>query len=515
MITWMQRHRKWLVITIWISTIAFVGAGFVGWGMYDFNLSRTSSVAKVGDEKISFMEFNRRFAQIFNYYKQISEGTLTEQEAKEQGLDGVALQTLIEDKLLLNFAKELGIGASEDEIISILISDREFADESGNFDKEIYYRLLAQNDIDARDYEQMLTDGIVLSKLSSLFNLPVNENELQMLASNFFMQDSLSIAKVEQDDTPVDLNTNEETEKQMIELWQRYKEEFRTQKYYDISTYFLPVEKDEAFDKTALKAFYESNKHNYKDFSGKILAYEEAENEVINHYNLEQIKSEANKAYLALSKKELEFQKDLNITDSHVYYPTELLNTSKAGAVLKPFVFELNGQSGYMIVRVNSINPARVKTFDEARNEVIPLYELAMKKQRLNEKAEKALPNFKGKNIGLVSRDSARENDKVDEKIMSDAEFSFFLMNVFNSNQKEGFVLFDDKKAILYAINAQKLLNNAKLEQYKDTLKQNVKTIKANELKKDLLAQLRKKYPIELYYEFETKQANVVEDKIK
>ena len=32
MITWMQRHKRWLVITIWISTIAFVGAGFVGWG---------------------------------------------------------------------------------------------------------------------------------------------------------------------------------------------------------------------------------------------------------------------------------------------------------------------------------------------------------------------------------------------------------------------------------------------------------------------------------------------------
>ena len=49
MITWMQKHKKYLVITIWISTIAFVGAGFVGWGAYDFNKSRATSVAKVGD----------------------------------------------------------------------------------------------------------------------------------------------------------------------------------------------------------------------------------------------------------------------------------------------------------------------------------------------------------------------------------------------------------------------------------------------------------------------------------
>ena len=46
MITWMQRHKKWLIITIWISTIAFVGAGFVGWGAYDFGKSQ-GTIAKV------------------------------------------------------------------------------------------------------------------------------------------------------------------------------------------------------------------------------------------------------------------------------------------------------------------------------------------------------------------------------------------------------------------------------------------------------------------------------------
>lgn len=499
MITWMQRHRKWLVITIWISTIAFVGAGFVGWGMYDFNLNRTSSVAKVGDEKIGFMEFNRRFAQIFNYYKQLSDGALTEQEAKERGLDGVALQTLIEDKLLLSFAKELGIGAGEDEIISILITDKEFADESGNFDKEIYYKLLAQNEIDAKDYEQMLTDTIILTKLSALFNLPVSENELQMLASNFFMQDNLSIAKVEKDNAPVNFK-GEEAERKMIELWQQYKDEFKTQKYYEISEYFLPAKKDAGFDKAALQAFYDKNKQDYKDFNGKILAYDEVENEVINNFALEQQKGDANRAYLALTKKELEFQRDLNITDSDVYYPTELLNTSKAGAVLKPFVFEKGGQNGYMIVRVNSINPARTKTFDEAKNEISPLYALSVQKERLSEKARKALSSFKGKNIGLVSRDSTRNDKIVDEKMMNDGEFSFFLMNVFNANDKAGFVLFDDK-AILYSINAQRLPNSQKVQQYKETLTQNVKNIKANELKKELLAQLRKKYAVEIYYE--------------
>ena len=80
MLTWMQHHKKYLVITIWISVIAFVGAGFAGWGAYDFNLNRSSSVAVVGDEKITFSEFNMRYNQIFGYYNQISNGALEKDE---------------------------------------------------------------------------------------------------------------------------------------------------------------------------------------------------------------------------------------------------------------------------------------------------------------------------------------------------------------------------------------------------------------------------------------------------
>lgn len=95
--------QKYLVVTIWISTIAFVGAGFLGWGAYDFNLNRSSSVAVVGDEKINYNEFNVRYNQIFNYYNQISNGGLNEESAKQLGIENAALSSLVEDKLLLNF----------------------------------------------------------------------------------------------------------------------------------------------------------------------------------------------------------------------------------------------------------------------------------------------------------------------------------------------------------------------------------------------------------------------------
>ena len=56
MITWMQKHRKYLIVTVWISSIAFIAATMVGWGAYNFS-SSASNVAEVGNIKISIDDF--------------------------------------------------------------------------------------------------------------------------------------------------------------------------------------------------------------------------------------------------------------------------------------------------------------------------------------------------------------------------------------------------------------------------------------------------------------------------
>ena len=86
MINWMQKHKKSLIPTVWISTIAFVGAGFVGWGAYDLNKSRSTSVAKVGDTAISIKEFQNKYSEVYNYLKSISDGKFTD----EQGVENIS-----------------------------------------------------------------------------------------------------------------------------------------------------------------------------------------------------------------------------------------------------------------------------------------------------------------------------------------------------------------------------------------------------------------------------------------
>ncbi|MDE7254588.1 MAG: SurA N-terminal domain-containing protein, partial [Helicobacter sp.] len=99
MIQWMQKHKKYLVITIWISTIAFVGAGFVGWGAYSFAMGERF-VAKVGDNTISRSDLEREYARLFAIYNQLTGGKLGQKEAEGLGLRNQALNNLIYTQLM-------------------------------------------------------------------------------------------------------------------------------------------------------------------------------------------------------------------------------------------------------------------------------------------------------------------------------------------------------------------------------------------------------------------------------
>ncbi|ELZ7567385.1 SurA N-terminal domain-containing protein [Campylobacter upsaliensis] len=501
MLTWMQHHKKYLVVTIWISVIAFVGAGVVGWGAYDYNQNRNSSVAIVGNEKISFVEFNLRYNQIYGYYNQISNGALSEENTEKLGLKDIALNSLIEDKLLLNFAKNLGLWANENEVIQELSAAEEFQNVNGIFDKNIYYAILKQNNILSKNYEQILGDRIILNKLNKIFEFPAKENELQMLAASYFMQDALEIAKITFDKK--DLAVDENALKQ---LWEAHKNDFKTRKSYELSSYFIEAKKSN-FSQDELRAFYqnENNKFKYKAQDGKILDFELAKEMIIKDLSLEKTKNLANEKFVALRNQKDDFQKDFNISEEDQNYPLELLAKAKNKDILKPIIWQKCEnkicKDGFIILRLNQTNPVRVKNFEEARAEVLPMYYSEIAQKALEEKAQKALPTFKGIELEFVDRNSIKDAKKVSDEILNNAEFSFFLSQVFNTDQNSSYVLINDSKAILYRIKKQKLNSNKQdFNQYQTMLESSLKTLKSSEIKQELLEELKKTYKIKIYH---------------
>ena len=100
MITWMQRHRKYLVVTMWISAIAFVGAGFVGWGQYSYG-EKATAVAKVGNVDISMRELQQSYSRLYSQYNKMFQGNFDEIKQKVEN-EKVAIYLSKKPKLWFN-----------------------------------------------------------------------------------------------------------------------------------------------------------------------------------------------------------------------------------------------------------------------------------------------------------------------------------------------------------------------------------------------------------------------------
>ena len=257
MITWMQKHKKYLVVTIWVSTIAFVGAGFVGWGAYDFNKSRATSIAKVGNIDISYQRFQQAYSQLFNYYSQMSGRQLSEDEANQLGLANAAVQGLIRETLLLNYAADLGLVVSDEELINELIKTPSFQ-KDGVFDTKTYQSALQRAQITPKEYENELRDNLLIKKLFDAIGLKADNTAEQALSADMFMSDTIK-ARVILASAP---QINEDEIKQS---WEKSKDLYLSSQKYELDTHFIAPENNASIDENALKAYYEENRSDYKD----------------------------------------------------------------------------------------------------------------------------------------------------------------------------------------------------------------------------------------------------------
>ena len=483
MITWMQRHNKYLVITIWIATFAFIGAGFVGWGAYNLNTSRATSVAKVGHRSVSISEFQQTYANTYNYYNQQLGGRLTKEAADKMGLEKVVMQNLINETLLLNLADDLGFTVLKSDIEQALIKNKSFQ-VNGVFDKNRYYAILKNENITPKEYEDGIKKELLLNKLQNVFKLPPSKREIELFTSSLFMQDKLVVSTISINPNEIAINDEE-----LKKFWQTKKDNYKTEKKYELATIKIDLSKNLVND-DELRKFWKDKKYNYKNSSGKILSFDDAKAKVLLDYKLKKSKKKALKTYLKFKKGEIKATDKQTIYDNDKNFPVIKLRTANTNQVLKPIA----RKDGYLIVKLLKVVKPRVMTFDEAKNEVLKEFKKHQLVLALEKRAKARLDIFNGQNLGFVSRDSV-----VKINGLSDGQSSEFINYIFDQTTKKGFKLFGNRAA-MYRILEQKLLNNDKSKLYKNIITQSIVTNKQRELNSNLLARLRKVYDIEQYY---------------
>ncbi|MDR2789981.1 MAG: SurA N-terminal domain-containing protein [Campylobacteraceae bacterium] len=483
MITWMQRHKKYLIITVWISVIAFVGAGFIGWGTYDFNLTRSSSVAKVGNHAISKQAFQKTYENYFDYYNsRFYNGELTQELARDIGLEKFVLEILINESVLLNLADEFGITALDSDVMELITTDQNFQ-KNGVFDKETYYQLLQTNGLKPETYENTLRNQIILSKLSKILtDFPAAKIEKEILGSAMFMEDKLSIAEVTVSDSEIKIDENE-----VKTYWDMNKNNFLTDKIYHFESIFIPLSNDK-LSEDDLKAYYEETKYFYRDSEDNPKEYAAVKKDIEKALKFENAKKNALLIRLSYKNGNITADKNITVKASSGEYNASLFSDASEGTILQP----IQKENGWEILKLVSVDLPAAQTYEEARAQAADILKTNKRMELLTQKSLARMELFKGRNLGFVTRDEGNITGLTAEQSKQ------FINRVFASKEKRGYVILGDK-AYLYAILEQKLPDEKKIAENDANLEDAIKQIRSSEMQQKLIEMLKPRYEIEQY----------------
>ncbi|RLA67744.1 MAG: hypothetical protein DRQ78_02250 [Epsilonproteobacteria bacterium] len=487
MITWMQKNNKYLVWTIWIATIAFIGAGFVGWGSYDLG-SKAGNVAKVGTIEIDQGKLNRTYSRIYNQYNERLQGQLDEEKAKELKIVQRAFKELETKAKILNFAKDMGIIVSENEIAQ-KIQDIPSFQENGVFNKKIYDKYLSMQRIKGKDFDETLKEELIIQKTLALLTVGNLDFEEEGIAAAMNVADKLAYKVLSENDLDFILDENK-----IKEYWEVQKENFSTSPMYVLSIIWTES-KDTSVDEAEIQAHYDLNSFNYTNATGKQLSFKEAKEIVTKDLKLKKTKKTAGKAYVSFKNGRISADENITLPLDDQKLTEEIWAALKsadmqAGKILKPKVIA----QSYATIKINQIIPARIKTYKEAKKEASTLYIIQAKKEALFALAENTLKNFDEK-TAIVS-DFVKLEENVNLKALNSEESLHFLEKLFTSMKEKGIISVSDK-VIVYNIIEQKLLPID--ENQTNVVKQTVNRLKQSTFESNLIKVLDTKYPTEVY----------------
>ncbi|WP_353662400.1 peptidylprolyl isomerase [Hydrogenimonas sp. SS33] len=485
MITWMQKHRKYLVVTIWISTIAFVGAGFVGWGTYQYG-KKSKNVAMVGDVPVTVAEYQSAYSNIYRQYNQAMGGRLDEATAKKLGLRKQVLQSLVYQALIKNFALEHGIIVSDEEVQRAIVSIPAFRKE-GHFDKATYLAVLQNMRMKPKTFEANIKSELLIKKTLSLLDPDAVPLEVEAFGAAVFMADKLKYKVFTADQVEVRVD-----EAALKKFWEAHKNDYMTPTRFKLAILWIAPAGAAPSDKE-IEAYYKEHRTDFTNADGEILPLEKVRDKVAEAVRLKHAKKRAQLAYIDLKKGKKSPDETKLFDEGDATFGADVwqaINEAAPGTVLKPKI--VGGR--YAVIKVVEEELPKPETFQEAYARVKADYVNAKRKEMLMKLAQKASQNLTdGKETDFVTRDSVDSLPPLTKQ-----EAAAFLQRLFASEKRKGAILLDNK-AVSFNILEQKLLDKSKLTQHEAFVKENARKTKANLLQSNLIARLQQKYPIQIF----------------
>jgi peptidyl-prolyl cis-trans isomerase D len=388
------KHKKWIMIGLFVLIIP--PFALFGIDTYFRGQGSAQSVATVGDYQISEQEYSQALRNRQDQLREMAGGRVDPALLDTPEQRATVLEGLVRQRVLLAHAFNSGLTVSPEQLRAY-ISQAPELQENGQFSKERYQQLLKARNMTAAGFENDLRRDILLSQLSkayfqtSFVPRSVAERVLRIAEQ----QREVSRAMISPDKFVSSVKLEEGAAKKYYDAQQ---DEFRIPEQVRVEYVTLSAESlldSVQVDPAEVKKYYEQNQRQFgtaesRQASHILITIDKSGGDAAKakaRALAEQIANELKKdpsKFAELARKDSQ--------DPGSAAKGGDLGTFSRGSMVKAFddaVFSMKpgeisqpveSEYGYHIIRVTAMNPAQIRSFNEARPDI----EKELKKQRVS-----------------------------------------------------------------------------------------------------------------------------------
>lgn len=395
----MRKHAKSWLIKFLIAIIAIVFIFYFG---YSFTSQRGLKVASVNGESISGLEYQKAYRNLLEALQREYKNVWSDNLIEAFDLKNRALESLIDQKLLSQEARRIGLDITEKEIQDQIMAYPAFQFK-GRFDENRYRSLLYHNRMNAEDFEADIAREMLQNKLNQFLMTFLQVSDQEVLDHYTFSNEKVKISFVQF--SPESFREAVKIDDTLMEeYFSDHKEEYRIPEKMKIS--YIIIDPERYGDKVVvtdqlIEEYYEYNIETFKEekqvkarhiiFKLKRDATEDEEKEAREKASSVLDKARKGEDFGTLAKAYSEGPSGEKGGDLGYFSKGQMEKTFEEASfkMKQGQISELIRTSfGYHIIKVEDIKEARTKGLEEVREQVS---DVLIKNESMDLAREKAL----------------------------------------------------------------------------------------------------------------------------
>jgi len=187
MLDLMRKHAGTWLIKVVLGAIIIV---FAFWGVGSYNQERVTRVAVVNGNTINVDQYRESYNRILEQLRQRFGNNLNDEMIKMFNVRQQAVDSLIDQTLLVGEAKRLQFRVTDEELSTFIRNVTSFQS-NGRFDPQFYRRVLTANRMTPESFEASQRDSMLIGKLRSMVTGSVKVSEAE--ARQWYDWDNASV----------------------------------------------------------------------------------------------------------------------------------------------------------------------------------------------------------------------------------------------------------------------------------------------------------------------------------